>query len=180
MADGEPIVLRQLEGDGLELVLEDASLPEQLTSASELRTVRTYYPGTNGASTQVMGTKDDDIVLQGQLRDTWIGAAGGALALWQTMRRMYLAQRYVELSWGSTFVRRGRLKRVEQTFTRVADIGFRLTFEVDEADEAEVVKPVAFETPTSEDLDTGLDELEAVLDDADVAVSVLNVIQGVI
>jgi hypothetical protein len=181
MADGEAIVIAELEGTGLQVFLEDSSLPTQLESASELRSVVTHYPGTSAASTQIMGVKDDDIVLEGQFRDVWIGFEGGAMARWQALRRLLIGQRYCELSWGSTFVRRGFVKRVEQTFRRGADIGYRLTFQVDEADEAEVVAPTAFpEDSTTNDLDALLAEVQARSLSLSEAVDVLNLVQAVV
>jgi phage protein U len=179
MADGVGIVLRELEGTGRQVFLEDSALPEQLQSATELRSKVTHYPGNSASSTQIMGTKDDDITLEGQFRDVWIGFDGGALSRMQALRALLLGQRFLELSWGSTFVRRGYLKRVEQTFKRAGDIGYRLTFQVDEADEAQVITPVAFPQPTEADLAEYLKRLDLRVNGLDYAIQALNVIQGV-
>jgi phage protein U len=178
MADGVGIVLRELEGTGRQVFLEDSALPEQLQVAVEVRSKVTHYPGNNEASTQMMGTKHDDIVLEGQFRDVWIGFDGGALSRMQSLRALAIGQRFVELSWGSTFVCRGFVKRVEQTFKRAGDIGYRLTFQVDEADEARVT-PVAFPQPTEADLAEYLKRLDLRVNGLDYAIQALNVIQGV-
>ena len=180
MADGLPVILRELEGQQREVVLEGSALPRQgVEVGGRLRTVRTHYPGTRAASTQVLGTEEDPIELRGHLRDVWLGAEGAALAQMQALRDLYLGQRYCELSWGETLVRRGFIKEFRADFIREADIGYRLRFEVDEADEAEVLAPVEFEETTPEEVSAALVVLRTAADNLSNIASAVNVIQAV-
>lgn len=179
MADGAAIVLRELEGELREVVLPVSALPADLSTATELRTNVTWYPGTSRSSTQVMGTKEDPIVLEGELRDVWLGSSGGAESIYGRLRAILLGGAWCELAWGDTIVRRGFVKKLEPKWRRSADIGYRLTFEVNEADDDIIMVPARFERPSSQELDTELADFETLLAEAEVAVDVLNLIQGV-
>lgn len=179
MADGAAILLRELEGQLREVVIPVSALPSELTTSTELRTNVTWYPGASRSSTQVMGTKEDPITFDGELRDVWLGAVGGAESLYQHLREILLAGVWCELSWGETIVRRGFLKKLEPKWRRDADIGYRITFEVDEADDAIVMVPAPFEKPSSAELDTELADFETLLAEAEAAVDVLNLIGGI-
>ena len=182
MADDEPVILRELNGDFQAfqvVVLEGSNLPDQLQSAIEVRSVRTHYPGNSSASTQVLGTKEDDIVLEGQFRDIWSGATGDGLSRVNRLRAISLAGQLCELSWGSTVVRRGILKRVDTTFKRAGVIGYRLTFEVSEADEALVIAPVPFPPAPEADLAAAMRRIQTRQTLLEVAVGLLNVGTGI-
>jgi len=179
MADGLPVIVRELEGQGREVVLEGSTLPQRgVDVGARLRTVRTHYPGSRRASTQVLGTEEQDIQLQGQLRDVWTGLQGGALSQMQALRDLYLGQRYCELSWGETLVRRGYLKEASFSLVRAEDIGYRLVFEVSEADEAEVVAPTEYEETTPEDVSLALAALLAATDNINATIGAVNTIQA--
>jgi len=179
VADGQPIIIRELEGQRREVVLAGTDLPEQgLEVGGALRTVRTHYPGSRRASTQVLGTEESDLELQGLFRDDWAGFAGWALAQMGALRALYTGQRYCELAWGETLVRRGYVKRAVFVLHREAVVGYRLVFEVAEADEAEVVSPVEFETATPEDLSLALKALRFAVDHLDEAVAAVNTVQA--
>lgn len=151
LADGQPVVLKELEGDGREIQLLASDMPRQgVVVGGELRRVTTWYPGAQTASTQVLGTKEREIELNGWLRDTWEGLVGGAAKMMQDLRDLWLGQRYCELTWGTLVVRRGYIADVEFRFVRETDIEYRLTFQPTEAQEAVVLsaQPAEPVTPT--------------------------------
>lgn len=140
MADDQPIILTELGGAERVLELADASLPQRgVTTEGETRLKKTHYPGSATASTQVLGTHDNDIVMTGILRDTWIGLEGGALALATELRSMWLGQTYMQLEWGDTLVVRGFISKIRVTHFYRGWLGYDLTFSVAESDEAEVI-----------------------------------------
>lgn len=138
--DAEAVTITELEGLGRVLELRDTSLPEQGVSAPiELRSVVTRYPGNAKSSTQIMGTKEEDIPLTGWFRDVWTGEDGGAMAQVTLCRALVQGQRYCELAWGDSMIRRGYLRRFEPEITNRAAIRYKLVFQVSESDEASVI-----------------------------------------
>jgi len=70
MADGEPVILRELGGRQREIVLEGAALPERgIASGVKQRLVKSHYPGSRKASVQMLGTSEDDIRITGRWDD---------------------------------------------------------------------------------------------------------------
>lgn len=179
MADGDAIIIRELSGAFRSVVLDGPNLPEQLEVPVELRTVRTEYPGNSAASVQVMGTKEGDIVINGQFRDVWTGAEGDGRAKVNAVRAIMLAGRLCELSWGGTVVRRGLLKGFQPTFKRVGVITYRLTFEATEADEAAVVVPIPYPIAPEVDLAAVMRRIETRRVALALVVAAINLISGI-
>lgn len=184
MADGLPVILRELTGQRREVVFEASAVPAGgFDVGGTLRTVRTHYPGTRVASTQVMGTEEDDIELRGVLRDSWTGVDGGAEATVAALRAIFLARRYCELAWGESLVRRGYLKRLVATPHRDGVWDFRIVFEVAESDEAEFVSTASSRKatlPKASDLRSALALVDAAAAWLDEVVAGVDVIQAVL
>lgn len=137
--DTNVLIIEEIDGDNI-LFLAQASLPAQgLGVGGSLRSTRTYYPGSNKPSTQVMGTQEEDMTLKGVWRDDQLEGSGAAMVLVQTCRAMLLGQLRCELSWGSDLVRRGFIKSFLPEFDRPSVIRWTLVFQVDEADESTVI-----------------------------------------
>lgn len=180
MADDDAVILRELSGELSAVVLYGPNLPEQLVAATELRTVTTHYPGNHRASTQVLGLKHDDITLDGQFRDVWTRADGDARARIASLQAIQSAGRLCELSWGETVVRRGFLKRVEPAFRRAGVIGYRLVFQVDEADAADAIRPRSYPPIPEGDLAAAMARAEARRAALEGAIGLWNVLSGVL
>lgn len=182
-ADGQPVIIRELEGARRTVELAASDLPEQgVTTGVSQRVQRTYYPGSRRPSTQVMGLEHKDIALQGWFKDHWTGTLGGALAQHVAMKQLCAGQAYCELTWGSTLVVRGRVLSYDGTFIRDGDIRYSLTFQVDESDDAEVITTTAEAvTPPSQATLTKL--LNAASDAEEIArdrITTITAIRGVI
>ena len=165
LADGQPLILRSVDGE-FTVILSDASLPSQgIEAPATLRAVTTHYPGSSAPSTQVMGTKEEPIELSGQWRDVWLGFEGASAELVTSCRRLFLGQRYCELAWGELLVRRGYVKAFAPKYLREGEIDWKLTFEVAEADDPEVISTPYAEVKSSTDLLDLLHAISASLDD---------------
>ena len=158
-ADGQPIILRELEGLEREVLLDGGALPNRGSVAygGEQRVNRTFYPGSNTPSTQVLGVQFDDISLKGLLKDIWAGQVGYARATADALASIWKAQTRCELTWGDVYVHRGRVKRWEERPARESDLAYTLDFQVDEAvsidEAAQPLDPPTTATTLSTDLD---------------------------
>lgn len=136
-AAGEPVTIRELEGDLRTVTLEGPDLPEQGVEAPvSMRMVRTRYPGSSGVSTQIMGIEEGDIELRCTFNDALTYVSDGALAQIATLRGLVTGGAWCELAWGTTLVRRGFVSKVVPRYQRESLIGCIITFAPDEADEA--------------------------------------------
>jgi hypothetical protein len=181
MANGQPVVIRELEGDRRTVLLQDADMPDQgIDVAGELREVSTEYPGSSRRSTQIMGTSEQPIELKGRLLDSLMGIDGHAISMMTALRKVYLGQRYCELAWGSTLVRRGYLKRASFRVIRDGDIEYQLTFNPDEADEAEVIAVPQTPLASSRDAITAIDAALVVVDTMDGLLDTMTALDALI
>lgn len=183
LADGEPVYIRELDGDEREIELADTDLPERgFEVGGELRSQVSWYPGASSASTQVLGTSEEDVVLAGRFRDVWWGRNGWAASQTQLLRRLWLGQRYCELSWGTLLVRRGYIKRVRARYETEHDISYELVFQVSEGDEAEVVVTEAAEIDLAStfELSDLLDLLGDAMEAVNTAANISNTAQAVL
>ena len=168
MADGDPLVFTEKTGALREVRLGGSALPEQgLREASSLRTMKNNYPGTEEASTQVLGTVEDDIPLSGWLKDVHMGI-GRAQQVKRQLKAIQKGQRLCSMQWGSELDVLGFLKSVAFETFHTADLRYDLVFEVQGTAEAEIIavtiEPEVSEADVVLDLD-GLDpELDAAAD----------------
>lgn len=177
--NGGVITIIELEGEFRSIVLDSTRMPPDLTLAGDLRAITTYYPGNSKASVQIMGTKEDDITIEGWLKDVWTGIAGSAEEAFRRMREVWLGQRYCEFSWGD-YIRRGYVRRVEGLIVRRADIQYKIVFAVAEADEVEVIGLVPAKAPQALDLHAQLQTMQLRLNGLNLAIDGLNVISGIL
>lgn len=181
LADDTLVTLETIDKT-VRVVLQDSAMPERgIEVGLKLRSVVTRYPGNDTPTTQVMGTEEDDIPLRGQWRDVWLGLDGQALVLVGQMRELLKSQKPCELQWGKALVRRGYVKEFAHTIERAGIIGWKMTFQVDEADEA-IALAVPF--PNTATQATFWDKLAAILAVAvvvvEVAVIASNLLNAVI
>lgn len=180
LADGQAVVIRELEGDLREVELGDSDLPERgVEVGGKMRTVPTWYPGAKAASTQVMGTEDEPIVLKGFFNDRWTGLIDGAAAKRAALESLRLGQRYCELQWGSLITVRGFLVKTRFKILREHQIAYELEFQVAETDLAEVIATPAVVEGQADPL-TVLDLLSDALDALEDAALVSNAVQAII
>lgn len=171
LADGQPLVLTQLDGDGLQVVLDDGDLPEEeLELPAELRMTSTLYPRSSRKTLQLLGVDEGNIPVRGQLRDVWGAVQGHAAAQASALRQMFIGQRLVELVWGELVVRRGVVQKLSLRVRSEGVIHYEFEFHVVEADEALVItRPFDERPPEKWDL---FDALEAAGDAAEEALKV--------
>jgi hypothetical protein len=145
-ADGAPFLFTELSGQGRTVELKDSMMPEKgVEVGGELLTVKTTYPGASTASTQVLGTVEDDIEIQGELRDVWIGQSGAARAMQELIRDVWISRQRLTIQWGTALVLEGYLKRPRFTLHRDGVISYRLAFEIAQADNSSRVSVEDFE-----------------------------------
>jgi len=179
-ADGEGVYIEPLEGLGL-LQLVGSDTPNQgVVVGGKLRSVVTRYPGNDRPAVQILGVDEEPIVLEGTFRDDQFGIDGHAMKMQAECRAALLGRSYSQLSWGSALVRRGYVDAVEFDVKSERWIGYKLTFQVCEADEAIVLAKPFAAAETSFDLLATLREVAAAVSDvADAAILVNNVVRAV-
>lgn len=183
LADGQGFILQELAGEERRVLLGGPDSPERgVEIAGELRSQVTWYPGASAASTQILGTREEPIVLTGRLRDGWWGYNGWAAAKAQSLRDLWLGQRYCELSWGTLVVRRGYIKRVAIAWETEHDAVYTVEFQVSESDEAVVAVSDAGEVNLTKtfELSDLLDLLGDALELLNTAANVSNAAQAVL
>lgn len=143
-ADGLPVVIVELAPPARTVELAGRDRPEQgVKVGSVQRTTQTYYPGTSQASVQVMGTREEPIVLRGWFQDAFAvlvggGTPGDRIAL---LRAIQQGGAQCRLIWGDAIVRVGRVARVEADYRQAGRIRYEITFEVDQPSEAPALRP---------------------------------------
>ena len=118
--------------------------PKPIRVGGEQRAVQTWYPGSQKASVQVMGTKEDPIILEGRWDDpagTLIPALGAGVRI-ALARGLMQGQNLCQLLWGSVIIRQGRVKRVSILYQKTDRTEFRIVFEVDQANEPVALSPL--------------------------------------
>jgi len=134
-ADGQPVTIREMGGEGRTVTLEGPDLPDRgIEAPLALREVTTRYP-SGRTSVQMLGVEEEPVVLKCTFNDVLTGLGGGALNQVATLRSILCAQGLVELAWGTAIVRRGYLKRVTPSYRRESLIGCTIEFTPTEADE---------------------------------------------
>lgn len=181
MANGESVLLREVEGDQrIEIEFSGSLLPGRgVKVGGEQHLATRHYPGNmRRAATQVMGPREDPIELRGVLRDAWIGASGGALEVMQRIDLVRRRGRYCELAWGEVFVVRGYVRRADFPIQRDDDIEYQLEFQVDERMETAMVFADPHPEPGPDDLQREARGLSTAMEALDAAVALNNVIRG--
>ncbi len=146
MSDGAPVIITELALPFRVLTLAGRDRPKELLIGSEQTSVQTWYPGATKASTQVLGVTEDDIVMTGRW-DNPLGAVlpqvnpFGAGVRVKTARGIQQGQNLCLMTWGTTVVKTGRLKRVETRYQKANRVPYRLVFEVDQANEPVALAP---------------------------------------
>ena len=148
--------------------LTGAALPHQgVEVGSELRRVRTLYPGQRRASVQVMGTDPQPITLTGRLHDRLLDGPGSALELVQELRALYHGRARVEVTFDAVHVR-GLVTALRYVLQGPGSYEYTAEIEVDEdlTDTSEAPASAATESDVRDDAGSGL----AATDDALLAI----------
>lgn len=139
-ADGQAVTISELAAPRRVVTFAGRDLPEKgLVVAGEQRSVQSHYPGTQMASVQVLGTKEDPIVLTGWFQDEIVSDPTAQIRL---LRGIMQGGSLCRLVWGDVISRVGRVKRCEFPFHEEKRVRYSVTFEVDQADEAIAMKPI--------------------------------------
>ena len=158
MSDGLPVVIRELDGSRT-VTLEGSSLPEQgVRVGAEARLVYSWYAGQRVASVQALGTMESPITFRGRLSDFFAGQ-GTAAFIGEQIAAILGGQRRLEITWGTTIVRRGHLRRADRIYEREGLIQYEFEFWPDSNAEAAQVQPPRPPASTSNDAIERLDRL---------------------
>ena len=132
MSDPAPLIIQQInigQADRITVELAGASLPDRRPSAGvQQRETTEELPGAAEPIVQILGPQWDDMVFSGTFNDADIGTAGEAAALRALMTRLCFDGVPCSLTWGSTWARRGLVKRFEENHDMEDLIGWSLTF----------------------------------------------------
>lgn len=165
-ADGLPVQIIELAPPFRFLTFAGRDRPERpVAVGGEQRAVQTHYPGSSRASVQVMGTREDPIVLRGWFWDELSILDGGPEARVAVLRGLMQGQS-CQLIWGTTIVRTGRVGRCNFEFHRDRRIRYEVTFEVDAANEAVALVPLPLVASVAQDLKAGIDAALAAMNTA--------------
>lgn len=163
MANGDPFILEELEGDDL-IVLElfDTEMPERGVSQSvEQRVQVTRYPGLQAPTRHVMGVTDDDVTLKGAWHDGLIferpGAVRSAAELERAAQLLVRRRRRCRLAWGTRLVLEGWVQRWQVEHRDAGFLRWTMTFSVDRSQPGEVEPYQRQELP---DVDQAAEELD--------------------
>lgn len=151
------VQIAQVDGP-LSIELKGAALPHQgLEIGSELRRVRTLYPGQRRASTQVMGVDPQPITLTGRLHDRLLDGAGSALALVQELRELFHRRSRVEVTFDAVQVR-GLITALRYTIQGPGSYEYTAEIEVDEdlTDTSEATAAAPTASDVRDDAGSGL------------------------
>ena len=142
-----PVVILEVAPPFRKLTLAGRNAPKPIKVGGQQNAIQTWYPGTNKASVQVMGTQEDDIIMEGR----WDDPAGslfpdknplGATVRIKVARGLMQGQQLCQLLWGTTIVRQGRVKRFEILYQKKTRTEYRIVFAVDQANEAIALGPL--------------------------------------
>lgn len=144
MADFLPVIIQELDPPFRSLPLGGRNRPKPIKVGGEQKAIQTWYPGTTKASVQVMGTREDPIIMEGRWDDPagTLNPVQGSRVRIATARGLMVGQNLCQLLWGTTIVRQGRLARFEVLYQRTNRVEYRIVFEVDQANEAVALWPL--------------------------------------
>jgi hypothetical protein len=147
VADGLPVVIIELAPPFRVLTLGGRTRPKPIRVGSEQRAVQTWYPGSGKASTQVMGVREDPLIMEGRWDDplgTILPQTNpfGAGVRVKLARGIQQGQNLCLCFWGTTIVKQGRLERFEVLFQKANRTDYRIVFAVDAANEPVALTPL--------------------------------------
>lgn len=142
-ADGLPVIITELAAPFRILLLAGRDAPKPIRVVGSQRAIQTWYPGSQKASTQVMGTKEEPLVLRGRWDDPISTIVdGGPQRRIQLARGIMQGQNLCQLVWGDVIVRLGRISKVDILFQKTARTEYEIVFAVDQPNEAVAITPL--------------------------------------
>ena len=165
MADGEPMVFRELGGAMREVVLEGAALPSRgVSNAVTTRKVTTWYPGRSTASTQRMGTSEDPIRMSGFWSDALLAEVNTTReTLRQDIRSLQRVGFEIELEWGQ-HIRRGFIDSFDAEWDTDGRGAWTMTFGPNESDDDYVLSTVNLPATSESDTKRLLNDVDSAID----------------
>lgn len=142
--DLQPVQIIELVPPFRILILGARSKPKPFRVTSRQRSVQTWYPGSNRASVQAMGTQEEPIILEGRFDDPFgtLNPAQGAGVRVKLARGLMQGQNLCQLLWGSVVIRQGRVTEFSQLIQKKERRSYRIVFSVDQANEAIAIGPL--------------------------------------
>lgn len=141
-ADGLPVIITELAPPARILILAGRDAPKPIRVVGSQRAIQTWYPGSQKASTQVMGTKEEPLVLRGRWDDPLSFIDGGPARRIGLARGIMQGQNLCRLVWGDVIVRLGRISKVDILFQKQARTEYEIVFAVDQPNEAVAIGPL--------------------------------------
>lgn len=178
-----PVYLEEIGYDRRIVTLTGGDMPfPPMAVGREQRRKMTYYPGNNRASAQVLGIREDPIRFRGWLKDRSWGEDGYAWNMMEWIQDLLDQGRRCRLGFAK-FIRVGIVSGARFDIRTIHDIGYEIEFEVlgrDEEYPASIVDPGDRTTPSTENLEAGLEEFDGRVDAAplDVNDSLLDTMQN--
>lgn len=166
MADGDPMLLEEITGDGRRtLALVGSDLPNRPVRVGGSQRLKTsWYPGAEEASVQVLGTSEEPIMLRGILNDVWTGLSGQALQIRSDLESLRMRQRRIRLTWGTEIDVEGFLEKTAFQIERTSLIRYELVFMVALGDQPEAIAvtpfPQASESQLVDALNDGVNSID--------------------
>lgn len=142
-ADGLPVVITELGPPFRVVTFSGRDRPEApVTVEDRQRAVQTRYPGTQQASTQVMGTEQSAIPLKGWFWDPLTEIDGGPQSRVALLRGIMQGQQSCTLQWGDVITRIGRVASCKFDFYKRSKVRYEISFAVDQANEIVAMVPL--------------------------------------
>ena len=142
--DGQPLTISELAPPFRVVVFAGRDRPEQgVVVQGQQRAVQTHYPGTQKASVQFMGTKEEPIPLRGWFQDPLTLIEGGPARRVELLRGIMQAGSLCLMIWGTLIVRQGRVSQCRFEYHHALRIRYDLLFAVDQPNEAVALRPSA-------------------------------------
>jgi hypothetical protein len=147
------LTLTELEPPFVQFVFAGRDRPEQdVPEGSRSQSQQTWYPGANKASVQDLGVVEEPIPFRGWFQDPASLLDGGPAARVAQLRGLHRRGNPIQLAWGQSWNKRGRITRTRFTWRREQQVRWEFTFEVDEAFEEVGDTNVVFFTSIASDV----------------------------
>jgi hypothetical protein len=180
-ADGLPVTIVELGPPFRNIALAGRDAPERpVKRKGSQRATQTHYPGSQQASVQVMGTREDPLVLRGWFQDPLTFLDGGPEARMSVLRGMMQGQGLCQLVWGSTIICQGRVEVCDFDIHKSTRVRYEITFAVDQANEAVALEPKQLVPSVFADLKSVIDVALASAEQAIEAVDRIKTVEGLV
>ncbi|MEQ1494497.1 MAG: hypothetical protein ABL912_01885 [Novosphingobium sp.] len=142
-ADGQAVTIAEIGPPFRKVTLGGRDRPEQpVTVGGRSRSIQTWYPGTQAASVQHMGTEEAPITLNGWFQDPIAVVAGrGPVAQQALLEGIKIGGGLCQFVWGDRIIRTGRVVETAYAIHKHNKVRYTITFAVDSSNEAIALSP---------------------------------------